>query len=101
MTDSVPKTWRPSGTETDAQPSHAFSLHAAQIAVLVDDAPRGRREHAGNRVEQRRFARAVRAYERDDLALADGQAHIAQRLDVAAVYAEGFDLQHQAASAPR
>src|SRR5579885_158642 len=56
--------------------------------VVRHDAARIRRRRAGHDVEQRRLAAAARADQRDELAFADRQTDIRQRLHVRALGAE-------------
>ena len=60
---------------------HADRVFARlDLLVAHEDAARGRRDHAGHHLDQRRFAGAVVADEADDLVAADGQVDVAQRL---------------------
>ena len=56
-------------------------------------------DRAGDRLEQRRLAGAVRADDRDELSLADGQRHAAQRRQPAIADREAVDLKHRASIA--
>ena len=49
------------------------------LLVADEDAARGRREHAGHDLDQRRFAGAVVADQADDLVPADGEADVLER----------------------
>ena len=61
---------------------HAHRI-VGEVDLLVadEDAPRGRREHAGHHLDQGGLAGAVVADQADDLVPADGEIDVAQRLD--------------------
>ena len=79
----------------------AMARPAGNILTAEDDPPARLRQHAGQRPDQRRLARAIGADNGDDRALFDVERHAVERLDVAVKHVEVFDLQHQTASAPR
>ena len=77
--------------------------------AVLDDLVRGRagdvlaeegdgaalgREQPGYRAQRRGLSRAVRADERDDLALSDFEAHAFERVDRAVVDVDVVDFQH-------
>ena len=82
MTVSEAKTWRPSGTW--AMPSCARSRAGRQQVLLPSNmiVPAAG-DHAGNRLEQRCLAGAVRSDDGDELALLDLERDVAQRLEAA------------------
>ena len=55
------------------------------FAVADEDPARGRRQHAGHELDQRRFARAIVADEPDDLVASYGEVDVAQRVHGAEV----------------
>ena len=59
------------GDVRDSGARNAMGGTASQILPVEDDATRHRREQPGNRPEERRLARAVRADDRDRLASAN------------------------------
>ena len=67
-----------------------------------DDLPRGGREHAGDAVEQRGLAGAVRPDQAKDFTFFDAQAEVLHRLDAAECFSHLRQLEnlHAAASLP-
>ena len=61
----------PPGTMHDAAARDLVRRRVRHVAAVEDDRAVGRLDEAGDRLQQRRLARAVRAEQRDDLALVD------------------------------
>lgn len=70
--------------------------HRRDVAALEHDLTRHRGHQAGDPLQQRAFPRAVAADDRDDLALADPDRGIAQRLDGAVAQADVLEFKHRA-----
>ena len=85
----------------DAVADHAPRRLAAERAAGQRDAPAPRSQHSRQRAQQRRLAAAVRADDRDDLALADRQGEVVQHLDLAVIDDQVTDLEQAHAGAPR
>ena len=79
-----------------ARDAHAGDLvrrHAGDVAILVEQAPRGRLVEPRDHVEDRRLAGAVGADDGEDLALADLEIDVVDRLEAAEVERETVDLE--------
>src|SRR5262249_56390156 len=85
-------------TETDDR----FRLRAVDASTLEPDLAASWSEKSGDRLQQRRLARAVRPDDRDDLSRLDSERHAAQDLVVAVSGAKRVDLEQDGhAGAPR
>ena len=69
-TVSVVKMWRPSSTSAMPRLAMSSVCEPGERMAEAGDGPAGDRHEPGDRGERRRLARAVRAHEADDLALA-------------------------------
>ena len=63
----------------DAEAGTLGRRYSQQIGSFINDAPGQRLHGAGDRLEQRRLARAVGSDDRDELARADRQRDVVQR----------------------
>ena len=63
----------------DAAAAHFVGRQPVDARALECDAARVRREHAGDQIEQRGLAGAVRADHREDRALRHGKADVGDR----------------------
>src|SRR5262249_39199984 len=79
-----------------AQARQAHRPDAGDVTLLEAHAARGRRSHAGENVDQRRLAGAVRADDRHELARADGEAHVVEGAELAIKLRETVGPQHHA-----
>src|SRR5439155_18204597 len=70
------------------------AIDAGEIAAVEERDSGSRREEAGERLEQRRFARAVRPYERDAFATFDRQIDAAQRQQRTVAGLQAAELDH-------
>ena len=75
------------GEPADIRARDGRAVQRDRAAVIADE-----RQDA---LHERRLARAVLAEQADDLAGADGQAHVIERLLVRIALAEILDFQHQ------
>ena len=82
---------RPSGTWL--MPSATILCGGRRTMLLPSkvDAAGGRADQAGDGLQQRRLAGAVRADQRDDLALRDVEGDVVQHLDLAVAGAQPSD----------
>ena len=71
--------WKMNPTCSLRQWAIARSLNSRRLCAQHVDLSAGRAIHGGDQMQQRRFARTRRAHQRDELALADLQAHVLQR----------------------
>jgi hypothetical protein len=82
--------------EGAADPQRGPLVHrqGGDVLALEQHAARGRLVEAGDHVERRRLAGAVRADDADDLPLAELDADVARRLDAAEADGEAPGLKH-------
>src|SRR5690606_9235533 len=73
--------------------AHAVALHAPHARAVDEHATVTGREHAGDRHQERRLARAVLADEADDLAGRRLQAEVVDHDAATALHAQPFDAQ--------
>ena len=85
--------WQTVGDLVDAR---ADELVLAPRAVPEPDAPRGGLVHAGDQVEDRRLAGAVRTDERGDRPVAYLEVHVLDRADATELLAESVGCQNDA-----
>src|SRR4029077_20064899 len=79
----------------DAERRGLVRLRAGDVAALEHDATLGRREDAGDRVEQGRLARAIRADQREHLAALRVERHIIHGDEAAEPLRHVLDLQDE------
>src|SRR2546426_6962 len=84
----------------DAAVADRVGGEAGDRLAAESDRARGRGEGAGDAVEARRLARAVRADETEDLALADLEGDGVQRREAAEALAQAGDRAHPARARP-
>ena len=91
---------RPFGHVRDAAPRHRLGRAAEDLAAVEDHVP-GRLHGAGDRAQRRRLAGAVRAEDRDEVAVVDAQRDAVQRADLAVARVDVAQLkQRQGAPEP-
>ncbi len=74
----------------DAEPHARMRAHVGDVAALEQDLPSGRREHAGQQIDDGGLAGAVRSDQRVARALLDLERHITGRDDAAETLLEIF-----------
>ena len=77
----------------DAQPGAVARSMPGDVAILEDDPPALRPVAAGDAVDDRGLARAVRADDREQLALADMEAHLGERAHAGKAQGDIVDFQ--------
>ena len=78
----------------DAAIDDAVRRAARDLVALEADRARGRRQRAGEHVEDRALARAVRADQAEDLALLDLERHVVDGGEAAEALDQPLDRQH-------
>jgi hypothetical protein len=84
----------------DAAPGDLVAGMSGDVGAVERNLAGGRLVVAGNDVEQRRFAGAVRTDNAEDFALVDGEGHVGDRSQAAEAFGQIVDLKkvsHQAA----
>ena len=71
------------GDLRDAEPQPALGVEVGDVGAAEADAARRRQADAGDHLQQRRLAGAVRAEQRDHLAVVDGEVDVEQHLQLA------------------
>jgi hypothetical protein len=72
---------------------------ACDFSPLETDRSRGRAQSAGDQIEGRALARAVRANEAENLAFAHFERDLVHRQESSEAFAKPFDGEHQARAA--
>ena len=78
-----------------AQQRLRLERRGGHVVPADGHAPAHRPHQAGEQLDRRRFACAIRAEEGKQLALRNGQRQAVQRLQVAVVHGEVFDFDHE------
>ena len=69
-----------------------LNQHTINAATVIKNLPAARLDQAGNGFERRSLARAIRADERNNVAIFDSQRNPVQRVDRAVAHTEIVDL---------
>ena len=81
-----------SGTPRNTLP--ADFVRAAVISPLEADRPRARAQCAGDQIERRALARAVRTDEAENLALTNLERHLIDRQESSETLGQALDREH-------
>ena len=79
----------------DAEAERRVDRHAGEVRAVEQDPARRSAEEAGDEVDGRALARAVRADEAEDLAFRDGEVEAVDGADAAEVPGRGLELEHR------